>query len=121
MPYGFVYIGYSASMPGLYKIGSTTIAPMERMRQLSSSTSVPTRFILLAYCQVEGPMALEKECHAMFAEFRVRDGREFFRMNFATLELVCEHLEGSGDTAWVSPADIYCIRADELYSEQGAK
>lgn len=105
MPYGFVYLAYNASMPGLYKIGSTNAAPMERVRQLSN-TSTPTKFWLLAYAQVEDARSLEMQIHAEFNHLRVRSNREFFLMNSDELRAVCDLFEEEGATSWHSHVDL---------------
>ena len=42
---GYVYILENASMPGLIKIGKTSRDSVERARELSSATGVPTGFL----------------------------------------------------------------------------
>ena len=46
---GYVYILSNISMPGLLKIGMTRLDPTKRVKELSSSTGVPTPFNLVYY------------------------------------------------------------------------
>jgi hypothetical protein len=71
---------YNDSMPGLYKIGHTTKAPLERCSELSSKTSVPTEFKIYCYGELKNPWMLEKEMHDAGERFRVNDSREFFKL-----------------------------------------
>lgn len=80
MSYGFVYIIYNESMPGLYKIGHTTKAPLERCRELSDKTSVPTKFLIYCYGELNNPWDLEKDLHNAGERFRVNQSREFFKI-----------------------------------------
>ena len=109
MKYGFVYLAWNRSMPGLYKIGCTTIAPLERLKQLGSNTSIPTKFNLLAFCQTEDPLLFEKECHSIWSRLRVENDREFFRMNIRHLDEVCEFFQQNGFTPWVDHEDLLFI------------
>lgn len=79
MAYGFVYIACNECMPDIYKIGFTNNPPMQRMEELSKSTSVPAEFKLVCYAEVDNAESLEKHMHDSFDEFRVSPNREFFR------------------------------------------
>lgn len=46
-PCGWVYVLENESMPGVYKIGMTTSTPEKRAKDISSSTGVPTPFIVV--------------------------------------------------------------------------
>lgn len=76
--YGFVYCLSNPSMPGIYKVGRTERSPMLRAEQLSSSTSVPTRFNVLFYIECSNHKETERECHEALHEYRVSISREFF-------------------------------------------
>lgn len=80
--FGFVYILSNVSMPGIYKIGFTDRSPMNRVNELSSSTSIPTSFEIVAYGEVENAQSIENELHKQFNEFRISSNREFFRREF---------------------------------------
>lgn len=76
---GYVYILINKSLDGLIKIGSTTLGAEERARQLSSSTGVPTPFMVAYEIYVDNSTKLEKQIHNMLDEFRVNPNREFFK------------------------------------------
>lgn len=80
MNYGFIYCMANQSMPGIYKIGQTERPPSYRCAELSKSTSSPTEFEILMYAEVEDPRQTERFVHDRLAEFRVNEGREFFRI-----------------------------------------
>lgn len=79
MSAGYIYILINKSLEGLIKIGSTTLGVKERARQLSSSTGVPTPFIVAYEIYVEDCINFEKQIHNQLSEFRVNPNREFFR------------------------------------------
>lgn len=76
---GWVYVLSNESFPGLLKIGMTTNDIEARMRQLATSTGVPTPFQLLHAEPAEHAPKLEAELHDALDCFRVPSGREFFR------------------------------------------
>jgi hypothetical protein len=67
------------AMPGLLKIGSTTLTPDERARQLSNGTGVPRRFQVVAFHPFEDERRAERKLQAMFRQNRV-PGREFYEI-----------------------------------------
>lgn len=79
--HGFIYLMRNSSMPGIYKIGRTDRAPSQRAAELSAATGVPQLFEVLCFGEVTDPVAVEGGLHAAFDCFRVRDGREFFRVD----------------------------------------
>ncbi|HEJ9830433.1 GIY-YIG nuclease family protein [Pseudomonas aeruginosa] len=95
MNYGFIYCMANDSMPGLYKIGMTERPPSYRRNELSNSTSSPTPFEILLYAEVERPRDIERLVHGHLYEYRVNDGREFFRI--PDLKIVHELFIGISD------------------------
>ncbi len=83
-----VYILTNESMPGYIKIGFTHGTVEERLKQLDR-TGTPLPFEKHYAAEVEDCEKEEKWLHAIFADRRVRDNREFFKMNpeHATLAL----------------------------------
>lgn len=79
MSAGYVYILINKSLDGLIKIGSTTLGAKERAKQLSSSTGIPTPFIVAYEIYVEDCVHFEKRIHNELSEFRINPNREFFR------------------------------------------
>ena len=86
---GYVYILINKSLDGLIKIGSTTLGARERAMQLSSSTGVPTPFIVAYELYVDNCTKLEKQIHNQLDEFRVNPKREFFKYPlYKAIELI---------------------------------
>lgn len=96
MAYGFVYVLGHELMDGVYKIGMTDRSPMQRRDELSSVTSIPSRFDLLFYAEVDGALAVERHMHAVFEESRVSSNREFFQ---APLHKIFKEFEKFKDEA----------------------
>lgn len=66
-------------MPGIYKIGFTDRSPMNRIEELSKSTSVPISFDILASIEVENAEQVERQIHFMLDAYRINGSREFFK------------------------------------------
>ncbi len=81
MSIGFVYCITNMYMPGLCKIGMTDRAPSQRVKELSSSTSVPDAFNIEFYAEVESAIEVERSLHSFFDSNRVNEYREFFRVS----------------------------------------
>ena len=77
---GWIYVLSNPSMPGIVKIGMTTISPELRCKELSSSTGVPTPFVLQKAFHVDKPREVEKYIHQKLSLFRISDRREFFEV-----------------------------------------
>jgi hypothetical protein len=80
MEFSFLYIATNSSMPGLLKIGCTKRSPGERIEELDS-TGVPTPFTVSFAACVDDARYFEKTVHLRLDQFRVRAGREFFKLN----------------------------------------
>lgn len=76
---GFIYLATNPVMPGLTKIGFSESVLSERFAALQS-TGVPVPFTLFAAFYVEDPRSCEKALHGAFADLRVSENREFFRI-----------------------------------------
>lgn len=68
-------------MPGYVKIGKTSTSLEQRIRELSSSTSVPLPFTCFYACTVTGATFIETQLHDAFADNRINPKREFFRIS----------------------------------------
>uniref|UniRef100_UPI00104CF7EE GIY-YIG nuclease family protein n=1 Tax=Pseudomonas aeruginosa TaxID=287 RepID=UPI00104CF7EE len=86
----FIYCLGNAAMPGIYKIGMTERAPLQRCDELSSSTSSPLPFKLLCFGQVEDPKDVEAEIHDGLADRRVNHSREFFAGPFKSIASIIQ-------------------------------
>ena len=78
---GFVYLLSNPSMPNIVKIGSTERTLKDRLTELSSTTGVPTPFVIEYYLMVENPYDIEIALHDELSEFRVSNNREFFNIS----------------------------------------
>lgn len=79
---GNVYVLMNPSMENLVKIGKTTRNPQERARELSSTTGVPTPFVVIYDCLFESCTQAEKFVHTYLENkgFRLSKNREFFEI-----------------------------------------
>lgn len=75
-----VYILTNEAMPGYVKIGITNNSILERMKQLDR-TGVPLPFECYYACEVKCAKEEEKWLHLIFSDRRVRDEREFFKID----------------------------------------
>ncbi len=74
-----VYILTNESMPGYIKIGRTSRDVNLRLKELDG-TNTPLPFEIYYACEVES-VDDEKWLHTIFSDRRVRDNREFFKMD----------------------------------------
>jgi len=99
-----VYILKNESMPEYVKIGFTHGDVKERLRQLDR-TGVPLPFEVYYAATVEDAEREEKWLHAIFADRRARDSREFFKMNpeYAALALKRVEIEETKIDSGLTP------------------
>lgn len=83
---GFVYLLTNAAMPGLVKIGMTRRHPLERVRELNSSTALPLPFKIVSAVETKNAVALEKSIHTTLSKQRENGRREFFRISVPEAE-----------------------------------
>jgi hypothetical protein len=105
---GFVYVLTNPSMKGLVKIGLTSENTERRARALSRHTGVPTDFEIAWDELVSDCEAVERRLHQRFAEYRVHERREFFRvpLRSAIAALQEESLSFRIDSLDVSKTDV---------------
>lgn len=88
---GWVYILSNELMPGIYKVGMTTIDPVVRAKEISRGTGVPGPFKVEKSFHVKNPAAAEKYVHQDLAKYRVNDNREFFKCSIDEIcDSICE-------------------------------
>lgn len=75
-----IYILTNEAMPGYIKIGYTYGSLEDRLRQLDT-TSMPLPFEVYYACEVEDAKEDERWMHEILGDKRVRDRREFFKMD----------------------------------------
>lgn len=80
MKNGCLYILSNPSFPHLLKIGQTSRSPSNRAREISTSTGVPSPFVVEYEISVENCDEIEKEVHWKLKTFRHADNREFFEI-----------------------------------------
>lgn len=68
-------------MEGVYKIGHTTRSIEDRLAELNASTSVIEPMRVLVSFQVFNSYEVEQEAHKLLAEYRVREDREYFKVD----------------------------------------
>lgn len=74
-----VYILTNEAMPDCVKIGITDNVE-RRMKELYASTAVPLPFECFYAAEVGDAVLVEKKLHFAFADMRMNDRREFFRI-----------------------------------------
>lgn len=78
MTNGYVYILINPSMPNLIKIGQTKRDALTRAKELSTSTGVPTPFMVVFEIFCNDCISIERTMHKKLEEFRCNTKREFF-------------------------------------------
>ena len=80
--HGYVYVLMNPSMQNLVKIGKTVREPEERAKELSSTTGVPTPFVVVYNCYFKSCTEAESFVHSFLENkgFRVSTKREFFEI-----------------------------------------
>lgn len=87
-----VYILSNPSMPGVVKIGKTTLTAEKRAEQLFN-TGVPTPFQVEMEVIVESASLTERAMHEAFAHLRVTSKREYFSASNEQLGVMIETLK----------------------------
>jgi hypothetical protein len=75
-----IYILINEAMPGYVKIGKTSTSLEQRIRELSTSTSVPLPFTCFYACTVKNATFVEHQLHDAFDNNRINPRREFFKI-----------------------------------------
>jgi PAS domain-containing protein len=78
---GIVYVLTNESMPDYIKIGKTSTSLEQRIKELSSSTSIPLPFTCFYACTVKDAQFVEHQLHDAFGDNRVNPKREFFQIS----------------------------------------
>ncbi|MBR5965457.1 MAG: GIY-YIG nuclease family protein [Treponema sp.] len=77
---GIVYVLTNDAMPGIVKIGITEDSVEARIKSLDN-TSLPLPFRFYFAIESKRYKEIEKLAHDTFSAFRVRENREFFKMD----------------------------------------
>lgn len=76
-----IYVLTNEAMPKYVKIGVTTTSLEQRIKELSSSTSIPLPFTCFYACTVKNATFVERKLHDAFDDNRVNPKREFFEIS----------------------------------------
>jgi len=99
---GFVYVMSNSAMPKLIKVGRTSKSPELRAEELWT-TGVPAPFKVEFAIFASDSVALERECHERFAEWRYQTNREFFCLYpFVVAKFIVERCDVLCEFALVS-------------------
>jgi len=81
--HGYVYVLMNPSMEGMVKVGKTQREPKDRAKELSSTTGVPTPFVVVYESYFESCSDAEDFVHTYLGEkgYRVSKNREFFEIS----------------------------------------
>ena len=83
---GYVYVLSNKSLPpNTYKIGSTYKLPEERAEQLSGTAHL-TPFKVAAKIKIQSAEYYEKSIHELLKDYRVKEGREFFKLDLKKIK-----------------------------------
>ncbi|MDP3726138.1 MAG: GIY-YIG nuclease family protein [bacterium] len=111
-----IYILINESMPGYVKIGKTNNSVKERMSQLDR-TNIPLPFECYYACEVENAHEEEKWLHSIFSDRRVRDGREFFKIDPERVVAAIRRIQKRD----VTPKDFLDVTKEEQGELEEAK
>lgn len=82
----------AAMMEKVFKVGFTTGSSQSRAEQLSAATGVPLSFVVVKAWSHEKASELETDIHMMLAPYQINDSREFFEVDFETIEEIVEQV-----------------------------
>lgn len=94
---GFLYCLVNKHMPGLVKVGATRKHPLQRASELGAGTGVPEGFQLAYYRDFDDSFLAETLVHQRFADARVNQSREFFRVPLGEVVAFIDTLATSVD------------------------
>ena len=103
MKSGYVYLLVNSALKGLVKIGKTEGDPDDRARQLSSSTGVPSPFVVVHSVYVINCKALEKKMHQRLSHCRENRKREFFRISVHEAIQILQELTAAHELVYPHP------------------
>ena len=92
-----VYILTNQAMPGIIKIGITDGLIEQRIKELDK-TSTPLPFECFFAKKVSDNKFIESKMHEAFDTFRIRQNREFFRMDPSAAKAALDMTEGEDVT-----------------------
>jgi T5orf172 domain len=98
---GYVYCMSNIAMPGIYKIGFTC-DPNRRLNEanVQGTYGLPYDYTYLCVKSVSDMKAKEKTLHRVLKGTRIRDDREFFKVDASQVELLFDLMDGE---RWIKP------------------
>ena len=91
--YGYVYILSTREHKEILKVGFTTRDVSQRVKEINSSTGVVVPYGVRALWVVKSADVVESEIHLLLDEYRIRDDREFFEVDFRlAFKIIQEHI-----------------------------
>ena len=111
-----IYVLTNESMPGYVKIGMTNSSVLERLKQLDR-TNIPMPFECYYACEVGNAHEEEKWLHSIFSDRRVRDEREFFKIDPERVVAAVRRIQKKD----VTPKDFVNVTKEEQSEIEGAK
>ena len=82
---GYVYVLSNEAYPNIYKIGSTYGLPEERAEELTGTGHL-SPFKVVGKIKVQSAEYYEKSIHKLLNKFRVKQGREFFKLDLPKIK-----------------------------------
>ncbi len=112
---GFVYVLGNDDMPGLVKIGLSSLLPEDRAKK-GFTTFVPSPFEVLFRAVTSRPVRLERAVHDLLAQHRNKSNREFFRVSpeVAAESILKMRTEVDGIATWSAHSRILLRSGDRL-------
>lgn len=92
---GFIYVLRNASHHAdMFKVGMTRRSATERATELSRGTAVPDKFLTVQEWWVPDVRFAERRIHQLLDDYRINDGREFFRAKYQIIRSAIEQIVG---------------------------
>ena len=88
---GYVYVLSNDAYPNIYKIGSTYGLPEERAEELTGTGHL-TPFKVVGKIKIKSAEYYEKVIHKLLDEYRVKQGREFFKLDLGKIKECLEQV-----------------------------
>ena len=111
-----IYVLINEAMPGYVKIGMTNNSVLERLKQLDR-TNIPMPFECYYACEVGNAHKEERWLHSIFSDRRVRDEREFFKIDPERVVAAVRRIQKKD----VTPKDFVNVTKEEESELEGAK
>ena len=93
--YGWIYtLSNDSFHSGIYKIGMTTHAILQKRVSELDTTGVPGKFHPEFAKWVKNPLEKEKKIHKILKKYRIRDNREFFKIDLEKIRELFDLIDG---------------------------